>query len=288
MNRRQWLCGAAITLLLAGCGGGSSTNLPGSPPAGGGGSVSVSPVPAPDVSETSSSATDSAGNLYRVTTDSYTVSAYNLLGQLRWQVGGYGSGNGRFDCPASLGVGQGRIYVVDRGNSRIQVLDANSGATLLSLGATELRLPRHVALTSDRVLVSDAGNNRIAVFDLRGNLVASIGAGYLRFPRGVAVDNLGRVWVADNGLMEIAIFDLSGNLLQTLGSVVHPHGLAVDLTGNVLLAEGWLNAIKVFSPQGTLLDVVSTRLADGRAASPVDVAVAASGQWLVRAHEGSA
>ena len=65
---------------------------------------------------------------------------------------------------------QGRTYVADTQNNRVQIFNAN-GQFVASLGGNgpdglSLNLPADVAVNADgRIYVSDVGNHRIAVFN---------------------------------------------------------------------------------------------------------------------------
>ena len=56
-------------------------------------------------------------------------------GEQVWTRGASGTGVGQFDYPASLFAdGDGRLFVVDRGNARVQALDAATGEPLEAFG----------------------------------------------------------------------------------------------------------------------------------------------------------
>ena len=67
---------------------------------------------------------------------------------------------------------EGRIYVLDRGNHRVQVFDPD-GELLVTFGAEgqgpgELARPVSLAIAGDRILVSDGQNGRVSEFTLDG------------------------------------------------------------------------------------------------------------------------
>jgi len=68
--------------------------------------------------------------------------------------------------------GEGRIYVLDGGNSRVQVFNAD-GAFLQTFGGPgqdpgHLAQPSNIAVVGDRVVVNDIGNARLSVWGLDG------------------------------------------------------------------------------------------------------------------------
>ena len=64
-----------------------------------------------------------------------------------------------------------QIYVADRGNNRVQMIDKDTGKGLKAWGAAgrqpgEFAYPWGVAVDKhDRVVAVDAGNNRLQVFE---------------------------------------------------------------------------------------------------------------------------
>lgn len=129
----------------------------------------------------------------------------------------------------------GRVYVVDRGNSRLLRLQ-NSGRRLrfervigsIGDGAGEFIDPRGVALVPDgRVFVADAALNRITVFDDAGLVVKSWGG--LLSPDGIAAvgpgerdafyPGAGFVVVIDSVNSRVSKFSLEGALLARASAV---------------------------------------------------------------------
>ena len=124
-------------------------------------------------------------------------------------------GDGQFNEPWGVAVdSQGRIFVADTWNGRIQVFDADGrfirkwgifNTTNGELGdPNALFGPRGIAVdTAGNLLVADTGNKRILQFTVDGALVRQVGGGGVligRFeePTAVAVDPRdGSVFVAD-------------------------------------------------------------------------------------------
>ena len=84
-----------------------------------------------------------------------------------------GDPNYRFFAPGEMAVDEAeRIYVVDTGNTRVQVFDAE-GNYVMTLGKRgqgpgELSLPSGVAVVGDRVVVYDLQNRRFTVWGTDG------------------------------------------------------------------------------------------------------------------------
>uniref|UniRef100_A0A6B2LSP1 SMP-30/Gluconolactonase/LRE-like region domain-containing protein n=1 Tax=Arcella intermedia TaxID=1963864 RepID=A0A6B2LSP1_9EUKA len=82
-----------------------------------------------------------------------------------------GSGDGELDYPQGVAVdGEGRIWVADTCNNRIEVFGPD-GILLMKFGGRGsedgmFSLPTDVAVGADgRIAVVDTGNNRIQIFE---------------------------------------------------------------------------------------------------------------------------
>lgn len=120
--------------------------------------------------------------------------------------GGIGDRPGEFQRPSGMAWHDGRLYIVDAFNDRIQVFDGQ-GRFLEILGTQDetsrLHYPYDIALGPRQELwVVEYGAGRISRFNLEGDLLGrfgSTGSGPNQFgtPWGLAVDSSRRVWVAD-------------------------------------------------------------------------------------------
>lgn len=165
---------------------------------------------------------DSAGRLWVAETLRDRLAVIEPDGTRR-AIGARGARAGEFLRPAGIAcAADGRVFVADTGNQRVQVLDG-AGAPLLAFGARGrgvggLCEPRGLALDARRVLVADAGNARVACFTLEGEPLASLDArGVLVRPTAVALDALGRVWIADEGLERVVRLDATGAIDREIG-----------------------------------------------------------------------
>ena len=80
-----------------------------------------------------------------------------------------GEGSGEFDTPHGIAVdGEGRVYIADRGNSRVQIFDAD-GTFHSEWKSEEIGRPWGVDVNSDgNVLVADGGDLTNTAFDRNG------------------------------------------------------------------------------------------------------------------------
>lgn len=142
-------------------------------------------------------------------------------GRHLFDFGGSGSGPGEFNLPIDLAVGKdGRLYVVDSGNFRIQIFD-RAGQYLKSFGA--------------------AGKQR----------------GQFSRPKEIAADAEGNIFVIDASLASVQVFDSDGLWLYAIGGsaedegalkLVLPSGIDIDQDGRIYLLDQWLAKIDIFRP----------------------------------------
>lgn len=136
-------------------------------------------------------------------------------------IGKRGTGPGEFNLPRDMAIGKdGRLYVVDGGNFRVQIFNAD-GSHHSSFGAVGRQL---------------------------GNFAR---------PKEIATDNDGNVYVADAAFGNFQIFDPEGELLMYIGNrseqggpaqYILPSGIAIDEDGRIFFVDQWFSKIDVFRP----------------------------------------
>ncbi|MDQ1281513.1 MAG: hypothetical protein QG670_2778 [Thermoproteota archaeon] len=114
-----------------------------------------------------------------------------------------GDGSGQFRLPHSLAVDkEGRVYVADRENYRIQVF--NSEGKLLKIWP-KIERPTDLILVDDEYLFVSELNHRVSIWDLSGNLLVHWGgeegqsndAGLFISPHGLAIDSRGVIYIGE-------------------------------------------------------------------------------------------
>ncbi len=161
-------------------------------------------------------AVDAAGKTVYVTGNSnHKVMAFSPDGRLLYQWGGEGVNRGEFRYPATVAVGtDGRVYVVDVLNTRVQVRDPDG--SFYAVGEWGV-LP-----------------------------------GQLFRPKGVALDRHGRVYVSDSYLDVVQVFNSAYQFLYVLGSGGKPQpliaaaGITIDADNRLYVAEMLKHRVAVF------------------------------------------
>ena len=170
---------------------------------------------------------------------------------------GHGDGDGEFHSPSAIAIDrEGRVYVTEVGNNRVQVF-SSSGEFLHKWGTAgsgdgAFDVPRGIAIDRERrVYVTEVGNNRVQVFSSSGEFLHKWGTpgnedGAFDGPLGVAVDAEDRVFVTDTRNNRIQMFSSAGELLsirynwsmERHGAYAHPRAIAVGgPDGDVYLVE---------------------------------------------------
>lgn len=123
-----------------------------------------------------------------------------------------GTGDSEFDDPYYLAIdSKDNLYVVDRGNNRVQKFDPdgefllrwgrNGGDGTPGDGEGEFDYPHEIAIDRyDNVYVADTKNKRVQVFDSKGKFLFALGGeGVFVAPKVVAVDSESHIYVGDAG-----------------------------------------------------------------------------------------
>lgn len=142
-----------------------------------------------------------------------------VTGSHLMDIGHSGDGPGEFNLPVDAAVGRdGRLYVVDSGNYRVQIFD-QQGQYLKSFGTAGKRpgqfsRPKEIATDAQGlVYVVDATFGHVQVFDPDGGYQYVIGArgdqgagATYMLPSGVAVDTDGHLYVLDQWYVKLDVY----------------------------------------------------------------------------------
>lgn len=210
----------------------------------------------------------------------YQETACGLGAEITARLGRPRNADGQFSEPSSAAVGpDGRVYVSDRYNHRIQVFDqqgrlldkwGKGGGAGSFTGAGilpgEFFLPMQIDHDSQgRIYVADALNSRVQVLAADGTPLAIIGGfgitpGTFIAPTGVAVDAAGNVFVLDWFMDRVSKFDANfayvgmwGGTGLGDGEFRKPAELSVDAAGNVYVVDTRNSRVQKFDNNGNFL-----------------------------------
>ncbi|MCP5099301.1 MAG: TIGR03663 family protein [Chloroflexi bacterium] len=179
---------------------------------------------------------------------------------------------GVLSAPRNLAVAEnGRIFVADSGNHRVQVFEAD-GTFVTSWGLFgsdpgQFNEPWGIAVDNNFVYVADTWNHRIQKFTHAGQLAGVFGGsgaaaddpetnglGLFFGPRDIILYGDNQLLVTDTGNHRIQVLDRDGTFVTQVGSqgnlqgqFFEPVGLAEGLSGEIFLADTWNGRIQQFT-----------------------------------------
>ncbi len=155
------------------------------------------------------------GRIFLVDTSRGFVIILDLSGKILAQVGKRGGGDGpaEFRQPTEVAIYKNEVFVLDKQNARIQVLDAEGRFqrqfTLKGSATSEVQGMAFDA--QGRLLTVALG--WIEAFDRDGNLLFRLGhngdqPGEFRWPQGICTDEKNRAYVLDSGNRRVQVFQV--------------------------------------------------------------------------------
>ena len=216
------------------------------------------------------------------------ISVYSGAGKKLHEWGKTGTGDGEFNYPGGMAIGpNGRLYVADQTNHRIQVLDLE-GRFLTSWGKHGTKPgefggnsnvksraggPNFIALDQEgNVYTTEAMDGRVQKFTPDGGFLTAFGDlkdqpgsfgrefkpnPTMHGPVGICCDRHDRLWIASVG-GRIQQFTNDGRSLRGFGEdqgtepgqFLAPHGLAIDRRGDLYVVDAYNHRIQKFDVGG--------------------------------------
>lgn len=196
-----------------------------------------------------------------------------IHGAINRIVGSIGREEGQFSGPSAFDYGlDGRIYVADTRNNRIQIFDQD-GQFEYAFGERgsktgQFNAPQGVVVNSHGIIyVADTQNNRIQMFNKDGIFLMSFGTaseakkdenpvdGTFLKPTALAVNANDDLYVLDSGNNRYQVFNEKGHHLQTVGTLGESYGqlnnpvdIAIDPDNYIYVAEQGNHRVQIFPP----------------------------------------
>jgi len=163
--------------------------------------------------------------LYVTDTYAHDIKVFDISAQpdgtLSRVLGKRGEAPGEFNFPTYLALAGGELYVTDTMNSRVQVLDAETGAAKRQVGQRGLYVgnlvrPKGVAVDNEgNLYVVESYYDHLLVYNRRGEFLMAIGGtgtdiGKFFLPAGVWTDAQNRIFVADMFNGRVVLFQFLG------------------------------------------------------------------------------
>ena len=184
------------------------------------------------------------------------------------------------DKPHGVAVdAAGNIYIADTKNDRIIRVDTSDTSRILATGF--LDDPHGLCVqngSTTRLYIADQKNNRIKTWEILGHLQHTriIKAGFLKKPRGVALDCAGDVYIADTDNDRIRQVDGAGDVSTfDTAPLDHPWDVAADDRGNIYVADEKNQRVIKVNTAGAVASI------GGYLIKPHGVAVGASGNVYI-------
>ncbi len=179
----------------------------------------------------------------------------------------FGTGQS-FNQPSGIALSGQKLYVVDRGNNRIDEFENTTYIREFGSagsGNGQLSEPHGIAVDAKGdVWVADTGNNRIEEFSSEGLYIAAYGTsgsgnGQFSKPQGVAIDSEGNVWVADTANNRVQLLSSAGVYMQKFGSagtgagqMKEPTDITTDLSHHVYVLDTGNNRVQTWLDEGEM------------------------------------
>ncbi len=155
---------------------------------------------------------------------------------------------GEFNSPTHLSFADGKLYVADTLNARIQVLAVDAVAMMDPAAAPDSGAAQTLAVTSPMGLAAKV----LQVFGRRGLFV-----GDLVRPKGVTADAAGNIYVVESYYDHLLVFDSQGEFLLPIGGggsgtgqFVLPAGVWGDQRDRIYVADMFNGRVVVFQYLG--------------------------------------
>ena len=174
-----------------------------------------------------------------------------------------------FAQPHDIEVGPGGrfIYVADKDNNLIQILDAMSLKIMASFGKLHLNRPHDVSFDKNgQLFVADTENNRIAVFrgsgtswEFERDIIAQMAK-----PEGIDFNiHNNTMYVANTALNEVTLYNankftarIAKGSDETVEIFSNPHDVEIGFDGLIYISDPGNNRLKIYNPDLSLKKII--------------------------------
>ena len=192
-------------------------------------------------------AVDKDDNIYVSDDSNCSLLKFSKEGKLMKVVGQKGTQPGEFSNLGMIKIIDDKLYVCDRGNHRVQILNTEleyvNSFGCHGNGNGQFKESSDIAQDrAGNLYVTDTKNNRVQVFDCKGQFLSAFskrGAAYkqqLKFPLGICVGSDQFVYVFERG-RGVSVFTTSGKFVTSFGQFSDPAGIVIDDDGFVYVSD---------------------------------------------------
>lgn len=193
--------------------------------------------------------------------------------------GSSGSGDGQFSSPTGINIVGDSVWVAERSNKRIQVINRLNGTyqkkflnAIPGVSWGDDAYDVLVDTTDPDQSVWVVSNTGLKKFSSSGQLLSDTEGGpwpnqssrhYYWAPYSIAKTSDGRLWIADSGYNQVVITDSSGQLQKTVGSSDVKNGyfwkttdVATFANGDVVVVDSGNHRLQVFAADGSFKKII--------------------------------
>ena len=192
------------------------------------------------------------GDRILITQDYNCILNYQLNGKFISRIGREGRGELEFSHLFSLTIDEsnGDIYICDRNNNRIQILN-NDLSFKFQFGNDTLKDPCDVKLSKEYIYVLDTSNPCFHLFNydhLLQKSVISRGKGMeVIYPLFFFIDQTDNILISDHISSSIHIFNTEFQLIHKISVSNNPTGVTVDKQGRaIVVCQAVKNCLQIF------------------------------------------
>ena len=201
----------------------------------------VQTITSEKLSSPSGVAVDKDDNIYVSDLNNSSLLKFSKEGELNKVVGRKGTQPGDFSGPSMIKVINDKLYVCDRGNHRVQIL--NTDLEYINCfgcygdGDGQFTNPNDIAQDrAGNLYVTDSYNNRMQVFDCERQFLSTFSkrgttSKQLSNPRGICVGSDQFIYVCGGGNHCVSVFKTSGEFVTSFGQFSNPAGIVIDDDG---------------------------------------------------------
>ncbi|MGM0608108.1 MAG: hypothetical protein ACQESP_06795 [Candidatus Muiribacteriota bacterium] len=189
--------------------------------------------------------------------NNHTMYVFDMRnGDLMYEFGKPGSGEGRLGSFFDITLLEGRIYLADYDNNRLQIVNSENGELIKAVGAEgtgDGQFVRPVSVWGDEtglVFVLEKSGHRVQVFDKDGNFVRKFGEygsddGELNSPELIfGLPELGFLFVLDDDGSRMQTFTYTGDFIRKY-NILSDY---LDYTFGIIADSG--DGLFIVSPEG--------------------------------------
>ena len=192
-------------------------------------------------------AVDEDDNIYVADYGNSSILKFSKEGKLMKVVGREGTRPGEFTELDLIKVINDKLYVCDRGNYRVQILNTELEYvdSFGCYGDEDGQFNRPIDIAQDRagnLYVSESFNNRVQVFDCKGQFLSTFskkGAAskQINLPCGIFISSDQFVYVCENKNKCVSVFKTSGEFVTSFGQFSNLIAIAIDDDGFVYVSN---------------------------------------------------